>query len=187
MLHFTHRTCKRKNVSNWLKTSCVHQTKALSDSTFCSASLFWSENAWFYWHSDYFSFKLAKRCISQKGLVNAKMSQVGLKQAFFTKQKHCPTTFCSASLFCSENVWFYWNSEYFSFKFTTRCISQKGLVNAKISQIGLKQAFFNKQKHCPTQRFVLHHYSEAKTCDFIEIVSILASNSQNAAFHRKDL
>ncbi len=54
-------------------------------------------------------------------------------------------------------------------------------------QIGLKQAFFTKQKHCPTQLFVLHHYSEAKTRDFIEIVSILASNSQNAAFPRKDL
>jgi len=56
-----------------------------------------------------------------------------------------------------------------------------------MSQIGLKQAFFTKQKHCPTQLFVLHHYSEAKTRDFIEIVSIFASNSQNAAFHRKDL
>ena len=31
--------------------------------------------------------------------------------------------------------------------------------------------------------FGLHHCSEAKTRDFIEIVSILASNSQNAAFH----
>ena len=40
--------------------------------------------------------------------------------------------------------------------------------------------------HCPTQLFVLHHYSEAKTHDFIEIVSILASKSQNTAFHRKD-
>ena len=56
-----------------------------------------------------------------------------------------------------------------------------------MSQISIKQAFFTKQKHCPTQRFILHHYSEAKTCDVIEIVSILASNSQNAAFHRKDL
>ncbi len=127
-LHFTERTWKRKKVSNWPKTSFFHQTKALPDSTFCSASLFWSENAWFYWNSEYFSFKFAKRCISQKGLVNAKMSQIDLKQAFFTKQKHCPT-----------------------------------------------------------QLFVLHHYSEAKTRDFIEIVSILASNSQNAAFHRKDL
>ena len=54
-------------------------------------------------------------------------------------------------------------------------------------QIGLKQAFFTKQKHCPTHLFVLHHYTDAKTRDFIEIVSILASNSQNAAFHRKDL
>ena len=52
-------------------------------------------------------------------------------------------------------------------------------------QIDLKQAFFTKQTHCPTQHFVLHHYSEAKVRDFIEIVSILASNSQNAAFHRK--
>ena len=32
-----------------------------------------------------------------------------------------------------------------------------------MSEIGLKQAFFTKQKHCPTQLFVLHHYSEAKT------------------------
>ena len=159
----------------------------MTDSTFYSASLIWSENAWFYWTSEYFSFKFAKRSISPKGLVNAIMSQIALKQAFFTKQKHCPTTFCSASLFWSENAWFYWNSEYFSFNLAKRCISQKGLVNAKMSQIGLKQALFTKQKHCPTQLFVLHHYSEAKTCDFIEIVSILASNLPNAAFHRKDL
>ena len=78
-------------------------------------------------------------------------------------------------------------SEYFSFKFTKRCFSQKGLVISKISQFGLKQAFVTKQKHCSTHLFVLHHYSEAKTRDFIEIVSILASNSQNATFHRKDL
>ena len=56
-----------------------------------------------------------------------------------------------------------------------------------MSQIGLKQAFFTKQKHCPNQLFVLHHYSEAKMRNFIEIVSILAWNSQNAVFHRKDL
>ena len=56
-----------------------------------------------------------------------------------------------------------------------------------MSQIGLKQAFFTKQKHGSTQPFVLHHYSEVKARDFIEIVSILASKSQNAAFHRKDL
>jgi len=56
-----------------------------------------------------------------------------------------------------------------------------------MSQIGLKQAFLTKEKHCPTQLFVPHHYSEAKTLDFIEIVSILASKSKNAAFHRKDL
>ena len=56
-----------------------------------------------------------------------------------------------------------------------------------MSQIGRKQAFFTKQKHCPIQLFVLQHYSEAKTSDFIEIVIILASNSQNSAFHRKDL
>jgi len=54
-----------------------------------------------------------------------------------------------------------------------------------MSQIGLKQDFFTKQQHCPTQLSVLHHSSEAKTRDFVEIVSILASNSQNAAFHRK--
>jgi len=56
-----------------------------------------------------------------------------------------------------------------------------------MSQIGREQAFFTNEKHCPTQLFVLHHYSEAKTRDFIEIVSIFASNSQNAAFHRKAL
>ena len=56
-----------------------------------------------------------------------------------------------------------------------------------MSEIALKQGFFTKEKHCPTQLFVLHHYSEAKTRDFIEIVSILASNLQNDAFHRKDL
>ena len=46
---------------------------------------------------------------------------------------------------------------------------------------------FSPNKSIVWQLFVLHHYSEAKTRDFIEIVSILASNSQNAAFHRKDL
>ena len=56
-----------------------------------------------------------------------------------------------------------------------------------MSQFGLKQAFFTKQKHCPTQLFILYHDAEAKTRDFIEIVSILASKSQNAAFHRKAL
>jgi len=56
-----------------------------------------------------------------------------------------------------------------------------------MSQIGVKQAYFTKHKHCPTQLFVLHHYSVAKTRDFIEIVSILVSISQNAAFQRKDL
>ena len=56
-----------------------------------------------------------------------------------------------------------------------------------MSQIGQKQAFYSKQKHCPTQLFVVHHYSEANTRDFIEMVSILASKSQNAAFHRKDM
>jgi len=185
MLHFTERTCKSKNVSNWPKTSFFHQTKAFSDSTFCSESLFWSENAWFYWNSEYFSFKVAKRCISQEGLANAKMSQICLKQDFFHQTKALSdSTFCSASLFWSGNAWFYWNCEYFSFKVAKRCISQKGLVNAKMSQIGLKQA---KQKHFLTQLFVLHHYTEAKTRDVIEIVSILASKSQNAAFHRKDL
>ena len=128
MLHFTERTCKRKNVSNCTKTSFFHQTKALLDSSFCSASLFWSENAWLYWNNEYFRFKFAKRCISQQGLVNAKMSQIGLKKAFFTKQNHCPT-----------------------------------------------------------QLLGLHHYSGVKTRDFIEIMSILASNSQNASFHRKVL
>ena len=163
-MHFTERTCKHKNVSNWPKTSFFLQTKALSDSTPCSASLFWSENTWFYWNSEYFSFKFAKRCISQKGLVKAKISQIGLKQAFFLQTKALSdSSISSASLFWSKNMWFYWYSEYFSFKFAKRCISQKGLENAKMSQIGLKQAFFTKQKHCPTEVFVLHHYSEAKT------------------------
>ena len=36
-----------------------------------------------------------------------------------------------------------------------------------MSLIGLKQALITKQKHCPTQLFVLHHYSEAKPRDFI--------------------
>ena len=58
-------------------------------------------------------------------------------------------------------------------------------LNAKMSQIRLKQAFFTKQNHCPTQLLGLHHYSGVKTRDFIEIMSILASNSQNASFHRK--
>ena len=57
----------------------------------------------------------------------------------------------------------------------------------KNAEIGLKQAFFTKQKHCLTPVFVMHHYSEAKTRDFMEIVSILASNSQNAAFRRNNL
>ena len=135
---------------------------------------------------EYFSFKVAKHCISQKKTYRRKNAQIGLKQAF-SPNKSILTIFCSISLFRSENAWFCWNSEYFSFKFAKRCISQKGLVNAKMSQIGLKQVFFTKQKHCPTQIFVLHHYSEAKTRGFIEIVHILASHSQNAAFHRKDL
>ena len=131
-----------QNVWNWPKTSFFHQTKALPVSTFCSASLFWSENVWFYWNSEYFSFKFAKRCISQKGLVNAKMSQIDLKQAFFSPSKSiADSTFCTASRFWSENAWFYWNSEYFRFKFAKRCISQKGLVNSKMSQIGQKQVF----------------------------------------------
>jgi len=171
-----------------LKQAFFHQTKALPDSTYCSASLFWSENAWCYWNCEYCSFKSAKRCISQKGLENAKMSQIGLKQAFFHQTKALPDSiYCSASLFWSENAWSNWNSEYFSFKFAKRCISQECLVNAKMSPIGLKQAFFTKQKHCATQLFVLHFYSEVKTLDFIEIVSILASNWQNATFHRVDL
>ncbi len=115
------------------------------------------------------------------------MSQIGIKPAFFTKQKHCPTQLFVLHHYSLAKPCDFIEIEYFSFKFAKRCISQKGLVNSKMSKIGLKQAFFTKQKHCPTQLFVLHHYSEAKTRDFIEIVSILASNSQNAAFHRKDL
>ena len=128
MLHFTERTCKRKNAQIVLKQAFFHQRKALPDSTFWSTSLLWS-----------------------------------------------------------ENVWFYWNSEYFSFKFAKRCISQKKLVNAKMLKMASNKLFFTKEKHCPTQLFVLHHYSEAKSRDVIEIVSILASNSQNTAFHRKKL
>ena len=79
------------------------------------------------------------------------------------------------------------NSAFRVIVFLRRCISQERLVNAKMSQIGLKQAFFTNQKHCPTQLFGPHHYSEAKTRDFIEIVNIITSNSQNAPFHRKDL
>jgi len=56
-----------------------------------------------------------------------------------------------------------------------------------MSQIGLKQDFFHQTRALPDSTIFPHHYSEAKTRDFIEIVSILASNSQNAAFHRKDL
>ena len=75
---------------------------------------------------------------------------------------------------------------------THLCIVSDSLGNfmtfvSKNAQIGLKQAFFTNEKHCPTQLFVLDHYSEAKSRDFIEIVSILASHSQYAAFHRKDL
>jgi len=47
--------------------------------------------------------------------------------------------------------------------------------------------FFRKQKHCLTQLFVLHHYAEAETRDFLEIVCILASTLQNHIFHRKKL
>jgi len=46
---------------------------------------------------------------------------------------------------------------------------------------------FSPNKSIVWQLSVLHHYSEAKTRDFIEIVSILASKSQNIAFHRKKL
>jgi len=50
-----------------------------------------------------------------------------------------------------------------------------------------KNKLFSPNKSIVRQLFVRHHYSEAKTRDFIEIVSILASKSQNAAFHGKDL
>ena len=116
------------------------------------------------------------------------MSQLGPKQAFFTKQKHCPTQLFVLHHYSKAKMRdFIEIVIILASKITKRCISQKVLVNAKMSQIGLKQAFFTKQKHCPTQLFVLHHYSGAKTRDIIEIVRILASNSQNAAFHRKDL
>ena len=54
-------------------------------------------------------------------------------------------------------------------------------------QISRKQVFFTKQKHCLTQIFVRNHYSEAEIRDFLEIVCILASTSQNDTFHRKNL
>ena len=127
--------------SNWPKTSFFHQTKALPDSPFCSASLLWSENAWCYSNSEYFSFKVAKRCISQKKLVNTKMLKLA-KKIFFLQTKALPdSTFCSSSLFWSENAWFYWNSEYFSFKFAKRCISQKGLVNEKMLKLAENKLF----------------------------------------------
>ena len=110
------------------------------------------------------------------------------KKSFFHQTKALPdSTYCSASQLWSETAWFHSNSEYFCFKFAKCCISQKITCKHKNAQIGQKQAFLTKQKHCPTQLFVLHHYSEAKSRDFIEIVSILASNSQNAAFYRKNM
>jgi len=62
------------------------------------------------------------------------MSQIGPKQAFFFKQKHCPT-----QLF----VLYHYSEEQIrkTLPFT------EGLVNAKMSQLGLKQAFFTKQMH----------------------------------------
>ena len=50
-----------------------------------------------------------------------------------------------------------------------------------------KNKLFHQKKHCSTQLFVLPHYAEAKPRGFIEVVSILASNLQNAAFHIKVL
>ena len=93
---FHRKNLETQKCSNWPKTSFFHQTKVLPDSTFCSSSLFWSENAWFYWNREYFSFQFAKRCILQWGLVNAKMSQIGLKQAFFHQTKALSDNF----LFC---------------------------------------------------------------------------------------
>jgi len=63
---------------------------------------------------------------------------------------------------------------------------RKKLVNAKMLKLAHNK-LFSPNKSIVRQLFVLHHYSEAKTRDFIEIVSSLASNSQNTAFHRKNL
>jgi len=113
----------------------------------------------------------------RKGLVNAKMSQIGLKQAFFTKQNHCPTQLLGLHHYSGVKTRdFIEIVSILASNSQNAAFHRKGLVNAKMSQIALKQAFFTKQKHCPTQLFVLHHYAEAKTRDFIEIVSILASN-----------
>ena len=90
---------------------------------------------------------------------------MGRKQAFFTKQKHWPTKLCVLHHYCEAKTCDFIEIVSILASVAKRCISQKGLVNAKMSQIGQKQAFFTKQKHCPTQLFVLHHNSEAKTCD----------------------
>ena len=116
------------------------------------------------------------------------MSQIGLKQTFLTKQKHCPT-----QLFVLHH---YSEAKTHDFNEIVNILAsnsqnaafhRKDLKRKNVSNWPKTSFFFIKQKHCPTQLFLLHHYSAAKTRDFIEIVSILASNSQNAAFHRKDL
>ena len=64
-------------------------------------------------------------------------------------------------------------------------MSQKKSYKHKNGQISLKQALFTKQKHRLTRLFVLNYDSEAEIRDFLEVVCILASTSQNDTFHRK--
>ena len=64
---------------------------------------------------------------------------------------------------------------------------RKDLQTQQCLKLASNKVFSRNTSIARLNFFVLHHYSEAKTRDFIEIVSILASNSQNAAFHRKNL
>jgi len=76
---------------------------------------------------------------------------------------------------------------YFSFNFAKPYISQKKTYQCKNGHISPKQAFFTKQKHCLNQLFGLNHHSKAEIRDFLEIVCILASTSENDTYHRKKL
>ena len=64
---------------------------------------------------------------------------------------------------------------------------RKKLVNAKMLKLAENKLLKPNKSIVWINIFVLHHYSEAKMRNFIEIVSTLASKSQNAAFHRKTL
>jgi len=115
------------------------------------------------------------------------MSQIGLKQAFFTKQKHCPTQLIVLHHYSEVKTRdFIEIVSIVASNPQNAAFHRKDLKRKNVSNWP-KTRFFHQTNALPDSTFFPHHYSEAKTRDFIEIVSILASNSQNVAFHRKDL